>query len=182
MKVPDGYCFLSRDGTIVRATAPFLAMLRIDRQSTLGKRRLGDFLASEAERRRFAVLCMEARRAGRVEDIACELKRADGVGVPANIDLEARVRPGGSALLLKVRLEDLTCVRELERGLVRSRDAYFNMLLDLHASLTEVRELLNEFLLAFANALDAKSHWTLGHSERVVGYCVGIARATGLDR
>src|SRR5512139_2618849 len=104
MKVPDGYCYLSRDGTIVRATAPFLAMVRRDRRDVLGKCRLGDFFASEAERRRFAVLCMEARRTGRVENIACELKRADDLTLPANIDLEARIRPDGSAPLLKVRL------------------------------------------------------------------------------
>jgi len=180
MKVPDGYCFLSRDGTILKATVPLLAMLGTDRPSVVGKCRFGDFLDSETERRRFAVLCLEARRTGRVENVACELKRADGLRVPVNIDLEARLRPEGAARLLKVRIEDLTYVRDLERGLVRSRDAYFNMLKDLHASLAEVRELLNEFLLAFANALDAKSHWTMGHSERVAGYCVGISREMGL--
>ncbi|HWR98433.1 MAG TPA: HD domain-containing phosphohydrolase [Candidatus Methanoperedens sp.] len=181
MKVPEGYCFLGRDGTILRATAQFLVMIGADRPAAGERRRFGDLFELEAERRRFAVLCLEAWRTGRVENITCELKRADGAAVPVNIDLEARAGSLGPAARLKVRIEDMTYVRDLERGLVRSRDAYFNMLKDLHASLTEVRELLNEFLLAFANALDAKSHWTMGHSERVAGYCVGIAREMGLD-
>jgi len=181
MKVPDGYCFLSRDGTIMKATVPFLAIIGSDRQAVVGKCRLDEFFDREAERQRFAILCLDAWRTGLVENIECELKKADGTRVPVNMDLKARVRPDGSAPLLKVQVEDMTYIRNLERGLVRSRDAYFNMLKDLHASLAEMRELLNDFLLAFANALDAKSHWTMGHSEKVAGYSVGIARALGLD-
>lgn len=181
MKVPDGYCFLSRDGTIMKAAVPFLAMIGSDRQAVEGKLRFDEFFDRAAERKRFAILCLDAWRTGFVENIECELKLADGSHVPVNMDLKARVGPDGSTPLLKVLVEDMTYVRNLERGLVRSRDAYFNMLKDLHASLAEVRELLNDFLLAFANALDAKSHWTMGHSERVAGYSVGIARALGLD-
>lgn len=181
MKVPDGYCFLSHDGTIMKATAPFLVMIGSDRQTVVGKRRLDEFFDREAERKRFAICCLDAWRTGLVENIECELKKADGSRVPVNMDLKACVRLDGSAPLLKARVEDMTYVRDLERGLVRSRDAYFNMLKDLHTSLAEVRELLNDFLLAFANALDAKSHWTMGHSERVAGYSVRIAREMGLD-
>lgn len=182
MKVPDGHCFLSHDGTIMKATAPFLVMIGSDRQAVVGKRRLDEFFDREAERDRFAILCLDAWRTGRLENIECDLKKADGSRVPVNMDLEACVRPAGSAPLLKVQIEDMTYVRNLERGLVRSRDAYFNMLKDLHTSLAEVRELLNDFLLAFANALDAKSHWTMGHSERVAQYSVRIAQEMGLDR
>lgn len=181
MKVPDGYCCLSRNGTIMKATAPFLAMIGADRRAVVGKRRLDEFFDREAERQRFDILCLDAWRTGLVENIECELKKADGSRVPVNMDLKSCVRPAGPAPLLKVRVEDLTYIRNLERGLVRSRDAYFNMLKDLHASLAEMRELLNDFLFAFANALDAKSHWTMGHSERVAGYSVGIARKMGLD-
>ncbi len=181
MKVPDGYCFLSRDGTIMKATAPFLVMIGSERQAVVSKCRLGEFFDREAERQRFAIACLDAWRTGTVENIGCELKKTDGSRVPVNMDLKVCPRPAGSAPALKVRVEDMTYVRDLERGLVRSRDAYFNMLKDLHTSLAEVRELLNDFLLAFANALDAKSHWTMGHSERVAGYSVGIAREMGLD-
>ncbi len=39
----------------------------------------------------------------------------------------------------------------------------------------ELRVLFDELIVAFANALDAKSHWTKGHSERVTSYALAIA-------
>ncbi len=41
---------------------------------------------------------------------------------------------------------------------------------------SELRSLLNGLVFAFANALDAKSHWTMGHSERVAAYALATAR------
>ncbi len=89
-----------------------------------------------------------------------------------------RWKPG----VIRARIEDISFIKDSEKRLVRSRDAYFNMLKDLHTSLTETRELLDELIYAFANAIDAKSHWTMGHSERVAEYSVAIAREMGLDR
>ena len=40
----------------------------------------------------------------------------------------------------------------------------------------ELRSLFKELVLAFANALDAKSPWTMGHSERVASFALGIAK------
>lgn len=40
----------------------------------------------------------------------------------------------------------------------------------------ELRSLAKELVLAFANALDAKSPWTMGHSERVSSYAIAIAK------
>jgi putative nucleotidyltransferase with HDIG domain len=79
-------------------------------------------------------------------------------------------------------VEDITYVKGKERDLVRSRDAYFNMLKDLHSSLIELKDLLDGLIRAFANAIDAKSHWTRGHSERVTAYSVEIAREMGLSK
>jgi len=44
----------------------------------------------------------------------------------------------------------------------------------------ELRLLFNSLILAFANALDAKSSWTKGHSERVTDYALSIAREMNL--
>ena len=38
----------------------------------------------------------------------------------------------------------------------------------------ELRTLCDDLILAFANAIDAKSHWTNGHSERVASYALSI--------
>jgi putative nucleotidyltransferase with HDIG domain len=42
---------------------------------------------------------------------------------------------------------------------------------------SELRSLAKELVLAFANALDAKSPWTMGHSERVASFALAIAKA-----
>ena len=43
-----------------------------------------------------------------------------------------------------------------------------------------LHSLLDELIIAFANALDAKSPWTMGHSERVATHAVSIAQAMHL--
>ena len=40
-----------------------------------------------------------------------------------------------------------------------------------------LRSLFDELIVSFANALDAKSPWTHGHSERVTSYALSIAKA-----
>jgi putative nucleotidyltransferase with HDIG domain len=41
---------------------------------------------------------------------------------------------------------------------------------------SELRALNKELVLSFANALDAKSPWTMGHSERVASFALAIAK------
>jgi len=45
----------------------------------------------------------------------------------------------------------------------------------------ELVEIINSLIVGFVNALDAKSHWTKGHSLRVKHYCLMIAEELGLD-
>jgi putative nucleotidyltransferase with HDIG domain len=47
---------------------------------------------------------------------------------------------------------------------------------------SELEQLLWGTLTALARAIDAKSPWTLGHSERVTNYAIKIAEAMGLPR
>jgi HD-GYP domain-containing protein (c-di-GMP phosphodiesterase class II) len=44
----------------------------------------------------------------------------------------------------------------------------------------ELKQLHWGTLTALARAIDAKSHWTAGHSERVTSWAMKIARAMGL--
>jgi len=46
---------------------------------------------------------------------------------------------------------------------------------------SELRELLDSLVVAFANALDAKSSWTMGHSQRVATYALAIAKELGVS-
>jgi PAS domain S-box-containing protein/putative nucleotidyltransferase with HDIG domain len=78
-----------------------------------------------------------------------------------------------------VSLVDVTDMRKGEKKLVASRDAFFNMLKDAHDSFEQLHTLHNNLVYAFANAIDAKSPWTKGHSERVSLYAVSLARELG---
>jgi len=54
------------------------------------------------------------------------------------------------------------------------------MLKDLNTSHRELKLLYHDLITAFSIAIDAKSPWTLGHSERVTEYSVLIAKEMGL--
>jgi putative nucleotidyltransferase with HDIG domain len=61
--------------------------------------------------------------------------------------------------------------------LIEERSRLFRKTL---VSEVELRRLFEETIIAFANALDAKSPWTMGHSERVANYAVAIADRMGV--
>lgn len=87
----------------------------------------------------------------------------------------------GSVKSYVFSLVDVTDIKHGERKLLDSRDAFFNMLKDENAAYKELNELHNNLVLAFANAIDAKSPWTKGHSERVTRYAIALARELGLN-
>ncbi len=71
-------------------------------------------------------------------------------------------------------------IQHMEKKLIESRSAFFNMLRDLDYSYKELKKLFESLILSFVNALDAKSPWTKGHSERVTNYAIAIAKEMGL--
>ncbi|MBI4687831.1 MAG: HD domain-containing protein [Nitrospirae bacterium] len=78
-------------------------------------------------------------------------------------------------------LIDITEIKEKEKKLSDSRDAFLNMLKDLDYTYKELNGLHKSLIAAFANAIDAKSHWTKGHSERVATYSLSIADEMLID-
>jgi len=78
-------------------------------------------------------------------------------------------------------LVDITETKHKEKELIKSRNAFFNMLNDLDFSYAELKGLYNALIHSFANAIDAKSPWTKGHSERVTNYAIAIAKEMGLQ-
>lgn len=77
-------------------------------------------------------------------------------------------------------LIDNTESKRQENMLIESRNAFFNMLKDTDNAHKALKELHQELIIAFANAIDAKSHWTEGHSIGVARYAVAIAREMGI--
>lgn len=78
-------------------------------------------------------------------------------------------------------LVDITEIKDKEQSLTDSRDAFFNMLKEVDFSYRELKGLYEGLIHSFINAIDTKSPWTKGHSERVTNYSLGIAGEMGLD-
>ncbi|MEW6584466.1 MAG: PAS domain S-box protein [Nitrospirota bacterium] len=76
---------------------------------------------------------------------------------------------------------DITDLKDKQKKLAESKEAFFNMLKELDVSYRELRELYDGLIHSFVNAIDAKSPWTKGHSERVTHLAVTIAEEIGLD-
>ena len=77
-------------------------------------------------------------------------------------------------------LVDISDMKEKEDALIKSKNAFFNMLKELDTSHKELKGMYEGIIHSFVNAIDAKSPWTKGHSERVTEYSLSIARALGL--
>lgn len=63
----------------------------------------------------------------------------------------------------------------------RSKDAFLDMLENVSEAYKELDELFMGFVKSIVNAIDARSIWTKGHSERVAAYAEKIAKEIGLD-
>ncbi|NWF75429.1 MAG: PAS domain S-box protein [Nitrospirae bacterium] len=79
-------------------------------------------------------------------------------------------------------LIDISELKNKEKKLIQSRDAFLNMLKEIDFSYKELQQIYNGLIHAFVNAIDAKSPWTKGHSERVTKYALAIAREMGIHR
>ncbi len=78
-------------------------------------------------------------------------------------------------------LVDISELKDKEKRLSDSKNAFLNMLKEIDASYKDLQELFNGLIHSFVNAMDAKSNWTKGHSERVTNYALSIAKEMGLN-
>lgn len=105
----------------------------------------------------------------------------DGSGAPVKNDR-------GKAVGAIFVFHDITEQKKYEKTLkllaenaMKNRDAFFSMLEDISESFKELKELFMTLVKAMVNALDAKSTWTKGHSERVATYAERIAVEMGIE-
>ncbi|GAB4390057.1 MAG: hypothetical protein Kow0025_19490 [Thermodesulfovibrionales bacterium] len=83
--------------------------------------------------------------------------------------------------LAETYADSLIDLKKRELSLQRSRDAFLNMLEDISESYRELEDLFLRLVRVLVSALDAKSPWTRGHSERVAEYAERIALEMGVD-
>jgi putative two-component system response regulator len=83
--------------------------------------------------------------------------------------------------LIDIYSEAINDLKRKEQVFLRGKNAFLNMLEDVNDAFKELETLFMSFVKSLVNALDAKSQWTKGHSERVARYTEQIARKMGLD-
>ncbi len=84
--------------------------------------------------------------------------------------------------LIEIYAESINELKTREIKAQKGRDAFLNMLEDINESYKELEDLFLKFILVMVNALDAKSPWTKGHSERVSLYAEQIAKEMLIDK
>lgn len=87
----------------------------------------------------------------------------------------------GNIMAFSHAVIDITDLKNKEEKLIQSKDAFLNILKDVHTAHNELQKLYQGLVVSFANAIDAKSKWTAGHSERVTNYALAIAKEMGVD-
>ena len=83
--------------------------------------------------------------------------------------------------LLEIYAKAINDLKAREMKAQKGRDAFLNMLEDINESYKELEDLFMKFIVVMVNALDAKSPWTKGHSERVSIYAEQIAKEIIMD-
>jgi putative nucleotidyltransferase with HDIG domain/PAS domain S-box-containing protein len=83
--------------------------------------------------------------------------------------------------LVDVYANAINELKKKEQTYRKGREAFLNMLDDVHQSYKELEKLFLGLVKAMVHALDAKSPWTRGHSERVATYAEMIAREMGFE-
>jgi len=83
--------------------------------------------------------------------------------------------------LVEIYADTLNNMKIREQKAQTGREAFLNMLEDLNESYKELEELFIKLIRVMINALDAKSPWTKGHSERVSLYAEQIALEMSID-
>jgi putative nucleotidyltransferase with HDIG domain len=83
--------------------------------------------------------------------------------------------------LVEILSHSITDLKNKAEYFQMGKDAFLNMLEDINESYNELQNLFVGLVSAMVNALDAKSPWTKGHSERVANYAGHIAKNMGFN-
>ncbi len=183
--VPNPAFVHGPDGRLLHANEAFAAMMRL-RDDPTGMH------CTELLRLEKCPACNPADASGAADNIknfhipelgifcvAMSSPVVDRGGAMATIHTFTDVSSMREAVTAAGRTEGLLLKRD--KALRDSREAFFNMLEDISESYAELEDMFMSLLRAMVGALDAKSPWTRGHSERVARITETVARTMGLE-
>lgn len=173
--MPYGVMLIDADLNITRANQSISALFGVPLNQVLGKK------------------CHEIVHNGKNPIEECPLPKLSAARKTAEVDFrETRMKKhfqeygtiiyddAGTVKGYILSLLDITEAKEKEKKLLDSRNAFFNMLKETDFAYKELQAIYTGLIHAFVNAIDAKSPWTKGHSERVTHYSVTIAKRMGI--
>jgi putative nucleotidyltransferase with HDIG domain len=82
--------------------------------------------------------------------------------------------------IISIFSEAINELKNKEQVFLKGKNAFLNMLEDVNEAFQELETLFLGLVRTMVSALDAKSPWTKGHSERVAAYAKRIAETAGL--
>lgn len=167
--MPYGVSIHDMDFNILRVNSFLLKLLRVKKEEIEGKKCYEVFHGTD----RTIALCplMQTMASGKAEE-------AEFFEQSLNMHLKVMSSPmkdeEGTVYAFVHSIIDITEMKKAEKKIL-------NMFNDIHKAYIEQDELFYSFIRAMVNALEAKSPWTKGHSERVAMYSEEIAKEMGLD-
>jgi PAS domain S-box-containing protein/putative nucleotidyltransferase with HDIG domain len=173
--MPYGILFVDTDLTVKRANSLISSLFDIPFKEIIGKKCYELFDAGNKLKEFCNTMKVENNKSPLISEYYdTRIKKYLMVHVTPIVD-ERRILKN-----LVLALIDISDIKNKEKKLIESRDAFLNMLKEIDCSYKELKELFNSLILSFVNAMDAKSPWTKGHSERVTRYAISIAKEMGL--
>jgi diguanylate cyclase (GGDEF)-like protein/PAS domain S-box-containing protein len=119
---PAGYLSTLADGTVVRVNETFLQWIGAPRAEVLG-RRFADLLTPGARAYHETHVSPLLHLRGWVQDVALELRGAEGRRLPVLVNCNAKNGEDGTPVLVRMTVFDATQRMAFERELVRARRA-----------------------------------------------------------
>jgi putative nucleotidyltransferase with HDIG domain/PAS domain S-box-containing protein len=173
--MPYGIMLLDKNMTIVRANKYIADMAGMDIKKLLGNK------CHEVIHRRSSCIRECPAHAGTMPDEPASFEFYDQSRNRFFLSSITPIRDdSGKIIAYSHPLIDVTAMKEKEKKLEDARDAFFNMLKDLDTANKEMKGIYKGLLATFSNIIDAKSHWTRGHSVNTTAYAIKIARKMGL--
>lgn len=173
--MPCGVLLLDMDFTIVRANR-YIASLYDLSFKELKERRCFELIRSERLEESYFGIRSQSRLSIRPFEYSEKT-----MGRHFMLSLTPIPDSSGVTKAFVLTMVDITDLKDKQKKLSESKEAFFNMLKELDFSYRELRELHDGLIHSFVNAIDAKSPWTKGHSERVTNYALAIGASMGLE-
>ena len=172
---------LNKDLDIIRCNKSFAKFTQIPVQELIG-RKITDFISTSPEH-------TEWRPLKERTEIRTEKGQWLHLSFYPIMDRKSRflhsVLIGTDVTTLKNTEQKLIeTINELEKRehiLLKSKESFLNMLEDISESYKDLEYLFMGLVKAMVNALDAKSPWTRGHSDRVAQIAQEIAKEMNFD-